>query len=92
MIDIRPGKDYGKIWKFKLKHTDRQLLFIPRGYAHGYSALEDNTIVSYKLDNYYNKNYESGFHPLSHSLNIDWGINRDECIISEKDLNLPNFI
>jgi len=91
LIDIRPGKDYGKIWKFNLKHTDRKLLFIPRGYAHGYSVLEDNTIVSYKLDNYYNKNYENGYHPLSPVLNIDWGIEHDKAIISEKDLNLRNF-
>lgn len=92
LIDIRPGKDYGKVWKFNLNHTDNQLLFIPKGYAHGYSSLEDNTIVSYKLDNYYNKNYESGFYPLSPILNIDWGVERDKAIISEKDLNLPNFV
>jgi dTDP-4-dehydrorhamnose 3,5-epimerase len=91
LIDVRPGKDYGKVWKFNLKHTDRQLLFIPKGYAHGYSALKDNTIVSYKLDNYYNKNYEYGYHPLSPILNIDWGVELDKAIISEKDLNLLNF-
>jgi dTDP-4-dehydrorhamnose 3,5-epimerase len=91
LIDIRPGKDYGKVWKFNLKHTDKQLLFIPKGYAHGYSVLEDNTIVSYKLDNHYNKNYEYGYNPLSPILNIDWGIELDKAIISEKDLNLRNF-
>ena len=89
LVDIRPGKDYGKVWKFNLKHTDRKLLFIPQGYAHGYSAVVDNTIVSYKLDNLYNKNYESGFHPLSSRLNIDWGV--EKYIISEKDASLPEF-
>jgi len=87
LVDIRKGKSYGKIWEFNLDSKNKQLLFIPKGFAHGYSIFEDNTIVSYKTDNIYNKISERGFNPLS--LNINWGINNP--ILSEKDTDLNNF-
>jgi len=90
LIDLRTGDTYGKVWEFDLCSTEKKLLYIPKGFAHGYAVYEDNTIVSYKTDNYYNKDSEKGFHPLSESLNIDWKI--DEPIISNKDNNLINFM
>jgi len=90
LIDLRTGDTYGKVWEFDLCSTEKKLLYIPKGFAHGYAVYEDNTIVSYKTDNYYNKDSEKGFHPLSQSLNIDWKI--DEPIISNKDNNLINFM
>ena len=90
LIDLRTGDTYGKVWEFDLCSTEKNLLYIPKGFAHGYAVYEDNTIVSYKTDNYYNKDSEKGFHPLSQSLNIDWKI--DEPIISDKDKNLINFM
>jgi len=90
LIDIRPGETYGKIWEFELSSENPILLYIPHGYAHGYSIYEDNTIVSYKTDNIYNKDSEMGFNPLSESLSIDWKI--ETPIISHKDTNLDNFI
>ena len=89
IVDIRPGETYGKVWVFDLCSTKKKLLYIPKGFAHGYAIYEDNTIVSYKTDNYYNKDSEKGFNPLSPTLNIDWKI--DEPIISEKDNNLIKF-
>ena len=82
LIDVREGESYGKIWKFNLDSNNKQLLYIPKGFAHGYSILENNTIVSYKTDALYNKESEKGINPLS----VNWGI--DNPIISEKDLNL----
>ncbi len=65
-------------------------LFIPRGFAHGYSVLEDNTIFFYKCDNYYNKASESGIFYADPKLNINWQLNEDEIILSEKDKLLMN--
>lgn len=66
-------------------------LFVPRGFAHGYSVLEDNTIFCYKCDNYYNKEAESGVFYADPKLNINWQLNEDEIILSEKDKQLMNI-
>lgn len=89
LIDLRKGNTYGKVWEFKLNSTNKELLYIPKGFAHGYSSLKDNTIISYKMDTLYNRNSECGIHPLS--LNVDWNIKKDDLIISEKDSNLQFF-
>ena len=60
-LDIRPGsKTYGKHFSIILSEENKKQLFIPRGFAHGYAVLEDNTVFSYKCDNYYNKESEGG--------------------------------
>ena len=66
-------------------------LFVPRGFAHGYSVLEDNTIFCYKCDNYYNKEAEGGVFYADPNLNINWQLNEDEIILSEKDKHLMNI-
>jgi dTDP-4-dehydrorhamnose 3,5-epimerase len=65
-------------------------LFVPRGFAHGYSVLEDNTIFFYKCDNFYNKESEGGIFYADPQLNINWQLNEDEIILSEKDKLLMN--
>lgn len=84
LIDIRKGESYGKIWEFNLNSKDKQLLYIPEGFAHGYSIFEDNTIVSYKTNALYNKESEKGINPLS--MNINWEL--ENPIVSDKDKNL----
>lgn len=81
LIDIRICETYGKIWEFKLDSKIKQLLYIPKGFAHGYSVLEDNTIVSYKTDSLYNKESEKGINPLS--MNVNWEV--ETPIISDRD-------
>ena len=66
-------------------------LFVPRGFAHGYSVLEDNTIFFYKCDNFYNKESEGGLFYADPKLNINWQLNEDEIILSEKDKLLMNI-
>jgi dTDP-4-dehydrorhamnose 3,5-epimerase len=66
-------------------------LFVPRGFAHGYSVLEDNTVFCYKCDNYYNKEVEAGVFYADPKLNINWQLNEDEIILSEKDKQLMNL-
>jgi dTDP-4-dehydrorhamnose 3,5-epimerase len=66
-------------------------LFVPRGFAHGYSVLEDNTVFCYKCDNYYNKEAEGGVFYADPKLNINWQLKEDEIILSEKDKQLINL-
>ena len=64
---------------------------MPRGFAHGFLVLEDNTIFSYKCDNYYNKASEAGIIYNDPDLNIDWQLQKEEFILSKKDISLPRF-
>ena len=64
-------------------------LYIPRGYAHGFCTLESDTRVIYKVDNYYNKEFEQGLKWDDPFFDINWPIDKKKLIISDKDLNLP---
>ncbi len=64
------------------------MAYIPEGFAHGFSALEDS-IFSYKCTNLYNKSCESGIIWNDPTLNIDWGVKNP--IVSEKDIELATF-
>lgn len=91
-VDIRPwSSTFGKYVGVYLSGNNHQQFFIPRGFAHGFVALEDNTIFQYKCDNYYNKTYEGSF--KWDSIGIPWGnyIDLNNVILSEKDINAPRF-
>lgn len=91
-VDLRPkSPTFGKYFSVKLTENNHKQLFIPRGFAHGFLVLEDNTIVSYKCDNYYNKSSESGIMYNDSDLQIDWKLPEEELILSAKDLKLPSF-
>lgn len=91
-VDIRPGsKTFGKHFSIILNASNNQQLFIPRGFAHGFLALEDDTIFNYKCDNYYNKESEAGILFDDPTLNIDWKFPTNSLILSSKDLQLPSF-
>ena len=68
-----------------------QLLFIPKGLAHGFLSLEEGTILNYKCDNYYNQNSESGFNLFNSRVQIDFPLSSDDLIISDKDKSLPDL-
>ena len=74
-----------------LSEENQKQLCVPRGFAHGFSVLEDDTIFSYKCDNYYNKASEGGIIYNDQALNIDWMLEDDEVMLSEKDTILPPF-
>ena len=65
------------------------MLYIPRGFAHGFLVLSDVAEVLYKVDNFYSKGYESGIIWNDNELGIDWPITNP--ILSEKDKGLPSF-
>ncbi len=91
-VDIRPNsKTYGKHFSIILSEENKKQLFIPRGFAHGYAVLEDNTIFTYKCDNYYCPEAEGGIKYNDKNLSITWMLNENEVKISEKDNNLSFF-
>jgi dTDP-4-dehydrorhamnose 3,5-epimerase len=91
-VDIRKGSPtFGKHFAIELSADNKLQLFIPRGFAHGFSVLEDNTIFQYKCDNFYAKESEGGIFCFDTVLNIDWKLTQEEAIISDKDRELPTF-
>ena len=91
-VDIRPDSPtYGKYVSVVLSGENKRQFFIPRGFAHGFLVLEDNTIFQYKCDNFYAPETEGSYAWNSPDLGIDWGISSDEVILSEKDKRAPVF-
>ncbi len=92
-VDLRPGaKAYGEHYTAILSADNKWQMFIPRGFAHGFVVLSDVAVFSYKCDNYYSKQHESGIRFDDPVLNIDWKIPESDMIISEKDLALPYLL
>jgi dTDP-4-dehydrorhamnose 3,5-epimerase len=89
-VDMRPeSSTYLQHIAIELSEQNHLQLFVPRGFAHGYSVLEDNTIFFYKCDNYYNKAAEGGVIYNDPTLNIDWQLDTADMLLSEKDVLLP---
>jgi dTDP-4-dehydrorhamnose 3,5-epimerase len=92
VLDLRKdSKTYGIFETISLTEENKKQLFIPKGFAHGFIVLSKSAIFSYKVDNYYNPDSESGVLWNDLDLNIDWKINKNEIIVSKKDKNLPTF-
>lgn len=88
IVDLRHSSpSYGKWIGVELSEENKRQLFVPRGFAHGYSVLSDTAEVFYKCDNVYHKDSEGGLLYNDVGLNIDWQIPLDQAIISEKDMN-----
>jgi len=89
-VDIRENSDsYGKHVSVLLSGENKTMFWIPPGFAHGFSTLEDNTMFSYKCSGIYNKESEGSLMWNDTDLNIDWQIKNP--IISEKDQNSELF-
>lgn len=89
-VDLREeSPTYRQCFAIELSAENNLQLFIPRGFAHGYSVLEDETVFFYKCDNYYNKASEGGIYYADPILNIDWQLDTIEIMLSEKDQQLP---
>jgi dTDP-4-dehydrorhamnose 3,5-epimerase len=90
IVDIRNNSPtYGEWLGVELSQENKFQLFVPKGFAHGYLVLEDDTIFSYKCDNYYNKDSEGGIRYDDPNLNIEWPSLTLDYIISSKDQVLP---
>ncbi len=85
-VDIRKGSPtFGKYVAVELSEENKRQLFIPRGFAHGFVVLEDETIFTYKVDNTYSKKHDRGIAYNDTSLAIDWQISSDKIELSHKD-------
>lgn len=91
-VDLRPeSKTYGEHVNITLSAEDPTFFYIPRGFAHGFYALEDNTTVLYKIDGYYAPESEAGIQWDDPNLAIKWPLLSGEASLSDKDKILPPF-
>ena len=89
-VDIRTGSPtFGQHVSVILSGENKQQLFIPRGFAHGFVVLSDVAIFSYKVDNYYSAESDRGLAFDDKSLGIDWKISKEELQLSIKDQKQP---
>lgn len=89
-VDLRKkSKTYGMYYSIVLSEKNNKSFFIPKGFAHGFLSLEDNTVFSYKCSGLYNKKSEESLLWNDKDLNIDWQIT--DPIVSEKDSNALLF-
>jgi dTDP-4-dehydrorhamnose 3,5-epimerase len=91
-VDLRKNSPtYGQHFSVILSGDNKKQLMVPHGFAHGFSVLSDTASVMYKVDQVYNKESERGIRYDDPTLAIDWQLNPEEIIVSEKDLVLPGF-
>jgi len=91
MLDLRKNSStYKKYISIRIDQGNN-ILFIPKGIAHGFLSLADNTILNYKCDNFYNPEFESGVNPFKSNLKVNWGVDLSNIIISKKDLSFPSL-
>jgi dTDP-4-dehydrorhamnose 3,5-epimerase len=90
VVDLRKdSKTFGKYFKQILSSENKQQIFIPEGFAHGFLCLEDNTVINYKCSEFYYKEAEDALLWNDETLNINWGIK--EPVLTEKDRNAKKF-
>jgi len=89
-VDIRKGSPtFGKHVAVELSEQNKRQMFVPRGFAHGFVVLEDDTIFAYKVDNYYSPENDRGLAFDDASLAIDWIVDRNRLQLSAKDTRQP---
>lgn len=85
-VDIRKGSPtFGKYVAVELTEDNHRQFFVPRGFAHGFAVLSDEAVFQYKCDNYYNKESEGSVAWDDETLAIDWKIDLNKVLLSEKD-------
>src|SRR5690606_14764660 len=87
IVDIRQSSPtYGQVFSIELSDDNNLQLYVPQGFAHGYSVLSpEGAVVAYKCNQFYHPDAESGIHPLDAQLNIDWKVDINTMILSDKD-------
>ena len=91
-VDIRKGSPtYGKHVAIELTGENKRQLFVPRGFAHGFSVLSDTAVFAYKVDNRYAPEFDAGIKYDDKYLAINWGLTENEVQLSDKDKNLSLF-
>ena len=91
-VDLREGSPtFGRYISVILDASSKRTLYIPRGFAHGFAVLEDDTIFQYKCDNYYNPAAEGSYRWNDPFFGIEWMLDAEEIILSAKDATAPFF-
>jgi len=91
-VDIRKGSPtFGKHIAVELSAKNKRQLLVPRGFAHGFVVLEDDTVFAYKVDNYYSLENDRGIAFDDKSLGIDWMVPKEELLLSQKDTKQPKL-
>ena len=91
-VDIRKNSPtFGKYVAVELSGENKKQLLIPRGFAHGFVVLEDDTVFAYKVDNYYSPECDRGIAFDDENLNIDWIVKKEELNLSAKDKTQPKL-
>ncbi|MEA1892436.1 MAG: dTDP-4-dehydrorhamnose 3,5-epimerase [Campylobacterota bacterium] len=91
-VDIRKGSPtFGKHVAVELNSENKIQLLVPRGFAHAFVVLEDNTVFAYKVDNYYSPENDRGILFSDEALNIDWIVKNEELNLSAKDKVQPKL-
>ena len=92
IVDLRLGSPTYKKWEgYILSESNHRQLLVPKGFAHGFVTLTDNVNFLYKCDNYYAPEADGGISFKTPELNINWPIDLDKAITSEKDAKQPTL-
>jgi dTDP-4-dehydrorhamnose 3,5-epimerase len=90
IVDIRPNSEtFGSWHGITISDQERSVIYIPKGFAHGFQSLKDNTVISYQISTPHHPEFSSGIHWNDPSLNIDWPL--DLAVILDKDQLLPGL-
>jgi len=91
-VDIRKGSPtFGKHVAVKLTAENKKQMLVPRGFAHGFVVLEDDTVFAYKVDNYYSPENDRGVAFNDSAIGIDWTIDTSLLKLSDKDTKQPRL-
>ena len=92
-VDIRINSPtFGKHVSVELSEDNNKQIFVPRGFAHGFSILSDGAIVSYKVDEYFSAEHSEGIAYNDKDIAIDWGLSETDIKLSIQDQNNPNLV
>jgi len=92
IVDVRAGSpSFGQHISVELSGENHHQLYVPVGFLHGFSTQTSNTLVSYKVTNYYSQEYDGSVFWNSPLLSLDWGISHSDAVLSQKDKNAPKF-
>jgi len=91
-VDIREGSPtFGEYVAVELSEENKRQLFVPRGFAHGFVVLEDDTVFAYKVDNYYSPENDRGIAFDDPQIGIEWPIEPSALKLSQKDTQQPSL-
>lgn len=91
-VDLRKGSPtFGKHVAVELSEDNHRQLLIPKGFGHGFSVLSETAVFAYKCDNRYAPKSEGSIRFNDETLAIDWQIDKDKALLSDKDTKVQNF-